>query len=94
MLAPQARRASAADGLSSSASSRCSTVMNSCRFCLASTKAMCKLTSSSCAIIQFSSMTQASGCWMLAGESRDLFNFRCCDVPDRHRTDHVPRCVL
>ncbi len=51
MLAEQARKTSAALGLSSKASSRCSTVMNSCRCCLASTKAMCKLTSSSWAIM-------------------------------------------
>src|SRR5688572_21315643 len=51
MLAPQERSTSAAVGLSSSASSRCSTVMNSWRFWRASTKAMCRLTSSSCAII-------------------------------------------
>src|SRR5438046_7728125 len=53
MLAPQARNTSAAVGLSSSASSRCSTVMNSWRFWRASTNAMCRLTSSSCAIIVF-----------------------------------------
>ena len=40
-----------ADGLSSRANSRCSTVMNSCRCCRASTKAMCRLTSSSWAIM-------------------------------------------
>src|SRR5260221_137540 len=51
MLAPQERSTSAAVGLSSSASSRCSTVMNSWRFCRASTNAMCRLTSSSWAII-------------------------------------------
>src|SRR3989337_1830080 len=50
-FAAQARSTSAAVGLSSSASSRCSTVMNSCRFWRASTNAMCKLTSSSCAIM-------------------------------------------
>src|SRR5215472_15061623 len=48
---PQALRTSAAEGLSSIASSRCSTVMNSCCFCRASTKAMWRETSSSCAII-------------------------------------------
>src|SRR3954471_4328455 len=53
MLAPQARRTSAAVGLSRSASSRCSTVMNSWRFWRASTNAMCRLTSSSWAIIPF-----------------------------------------
>src|SRR5690242_9104890 len=53
MLAPQARSTSAAVGLSSSASSRCSTVMNSWRFWRASTNAMCRLTSSSWAIIRF-----------------------------------------
>ncbi len=51
MLAAHARSTSAAVGLSSSASSRCSTVMNSCRFWRASTNAMCRLTSSSCAIM-------------------------------------------
>src|SRR5260221_6787848 len=51
MLAPQARSTSAAVGLSSSARSRCSTVMNSWRFCRASTNAMCRLTSSSWAIM-------------------------------------------
>src|SRR5687768_4098935 len=51
MLAPQARSTSAAVGLSSSASSRCSTVMNSWRFWRASTNAMCRLTSSSWAIM-------------------------------------------
>src|SRR4026209_2373087 len=51
MLAPQERSNSAAVGLSSSASSRCSTVMNSWRFCRASTNAMCRLTSSSWAIM-------------------------------------------
>src|SRR5580765_1797302 len=51
MLAPQARSTSAAVGLSSSASSRCSTVMNSWRFWRASTNAMWRLTSSSWAII-------------------------------------------
>src|SRR5258706_12491529 len=51
MLAPQERSTSAAVGLSSSASSRCSTVMNSWRFWRASTNAMCRLTSSSWAIM-------------------------------------------
>src|SRR6266852_4641457 len=51
MLAPQARSTSAAVGLSRSARSRCSTVMNSWRFWRASTNAMCRLTSSSWAII-------------------------------------------
>src|SRR5512132_2271383 len=51
MLAPQERSTSAAVGLSSRASSRCSTVMNSWRFCRASTNAMCRLTSSSWAIM-------------------------------------------
>jgi hypothetical protein len=40
ILAAHAFSTSEADGLSQSASSRCSTVMNSWRFCLASTKAM------------------------------------------------------
>src|SRR5450631_116651 len=48
---PHAFSTSAADGLSSIASNRCSTVMNSCCFCLASTKAMWRETSSSCAIM-------------------------------------------
>src|SRR5258705_2249794 len=51
MLAPQARSTSAAVGLSSRARSKCSTVMNSWRFWRASTNAMWRLTSSSCAII-------------------------------------------
>src|SRR6185369_15217828 len=51
MLAPHARSTSAAVGLSSSASRRCSTVMNSWRFWRASTNAMWRLTSSSWAII-------------------------------------------
>src|SRR5512145_78463 len=55
MLAPQARSTSAAVGLSSSASSRCSTVMNSWRFWRASTNAMCRLTSSSWAIMSYAS---------------------------------------
>src|SRR4030095_10256055 len=51
MFAPHARKTSAAVGLSRRASSKCSTVMNSWRFCRASTKAMCRLTSSSWAIM-------------------------------------------
>src|SRR5688572_5126593 len=51
MFAPQARSTSAAVGLSSSARRRCSTVMNSWRFWRASTNAMWRLTSSSCAIM-------------------------------------------
>src|SRR6185436_7683454 len=51
MSAAHARRTSEADGLSSNASRRCSTVMNSWRFCRASMKAMWRLTSSSCAIM-------------------------------------------
>jgi ATP-dependent Clp protease ATP-binding subunit ClpA len=43
---------SAAEGLSSSAISRCSTVMNSWRCWRASTNAMCRLTSSSWAIMR------------------------------------------
>jgi hypothetical protein len=43
----QARNTSAAEGLSSRASNKCSTVMNSWRLCRASINAMCKLTSSS-----------------------------------------------
>src|SRR5262249_37113714 len=49
--AAHARRTSEADGLSSNASRRCSTVMNSWRFCRASMNAMWRLTSSSCAIM-------------------------------------------
>src|SRR5581483_8319552 len=48
---PHAFSTSAAEGLSSMASNRCSTVMNSCCFCRASTKAMWRETSSSCAIM-------------------------------------------
>src|SRR5512136_2301779 len=61
----QALSTSAADGLSSIASSRCSTVMNSCCFCRASTKAMWRETSSSCAIIwiaSFGRIRLAAGC--------------------------------
>src|SRR5690554_3364861 len=47
MLAEQARKTSAAAALSSSDSNKCSTVINSCRALRASTKAMCRLTSSS-----------------------------------------------
>src|SRR5690606_29576606 len=47
MSAAQARRTSTAEALSSRDSSRCSTVMNSCRAARASTNAMCRLTSSS-----------------------------------------------
>src|SRR5471030_672915 len=61
ILTAQARNTSAADGLSSSASSKCSTVMNSCRACRASTNAMCKLTSNSCAIILPPSRTAGGG---------------------------------
>ena len=42
---------SEADGLSNRAKSRCSTVTNSCFLCLASIKAICRVTSNSCAII-------------------------------------------
>ena len=52
MLAAQARSTSAAEGLSSNAISKCSTVMNSWRCWRASTNAMCRLTSSSCAIMR------------------------------------------
>ena len=52
LLAEQARSTSAADGLSRSAISRCSTVMNSWRCWRASTNAMCRLTSSSWAIMR------------------------------------------
>ena len=55
ILAAHARKTSAALGLSSRASKRCSTVMNSCRCWRASTKAICKLTSNSWAIMNFSS---------------------------------------
>src|SRR3954464_9523407 len=83
MLAPQARNTSAAVGLSSSASSRCSTVMNSWRFWRASTNAMCRLTSSSWAIILFPFLTfllrflHHTLQWMLvlSGVCRDLLHF-------------------
>src|SRR4029078_9733864 len=78
MCAPQERSTSAAVGLSSSASSRCSTVMNSWRFCRASTNAMCRLTSSS-----WPSMRGFRSCFlhdtlqrmlMLARVARDLLH--------------------
>ena len=73
MSAPQARNTCAAEGLSSMASSKCSTVMNSCRFWRASTKARCRLTSSSCAIMVYvSSSSHRSGC------SRCLANAVTC----------------
>src|SRR5688572_2215860 len=80
MLAPQERSTSAAVGLSSSASSRCSTVMNSWRFWRASTKAMCRLTSSSWAIM--SGLLHHALQWMLvlASIRRNLLDFGGSDV--------------
>src|SRR5688572_21640098 len=99
MLAPQARSTSAAVGLSSSASSRCSTVMNSWRFWRASTNAMCRLTSSSWAIILFLSwpflclfvlrFLHYALQWMLvlSGVCRDLLDFGGRHVPRVDATD-------
>src|SRR5688572_12550963 len=88
MLAPQARSTSAAVGLSSRARSRCSTVMNSWRFCRASTKAMCRLTSSSCAIIGLRFLHYALQ-WvlMLPRVCRDLLHFCGCHIPRIDPTD-------
>src|SRR6185295_18610340 len=97
MLAPQARRTSAAVGLSSSASSRCSTVMNSWRFWRASTNAMCRLTSSSWAIICCLSSAFPSALrffhhalqrmLVLAGVCRDLLHLGGRDVAGIDPTD-------
>src|SRR4051812_12020599 len=100
MLAPQARSTSAAVGLSSSASRRCSTVMNSWRFWRASTNAMCRLTSSSWAIICCFSFPPAvlflTSCFfhhtlqrmlMLAGVCRHLLHLGGCDVARINPTD-------
>src|SRR5213075_135468 len=87
MLAPQARNTSAAVGLSSSASSRCSTVMNSWRFWRASTNAMCRLTSSSWAIISLLFLVSRlfhyalQRMLMLSGVCRDLLHFGGGNVP-------------
>src|SRR4029450_7627186 len=84
MLAPHARKTSAAVGLSSSASSRCSTVMNSWRFWRASTNAMCRLTSSSWAIISLPFLAflvsrlfhyTLQRMLVLSGVCRDLLDF-------------------
>src|SRR3954471_6345006 len=83
MFAPQARSTSAAVGLSNSASSKCSTVMNSWRFWRASTNAMCRLTSSSWAIIRVPFLTfllrflhyTLQWMLMLSGVCRDLLHF-------------------
>src|SRR5437868_9780292 len=83
MFAPQARSTSAAVGLSNSASSKCSTVMNSWRFWRASTNAMCRLTSSSWAIIPVPFLTfllrflhhTLQWMLMLPGVCRDLLHF-------------------
>src|SRR2546421_10805301 len=83
MFAPQARSTSAAVGLSSSASSKCSTVMNSWRFWRASTNAMCRLTSSSWAIISWFPSSfllrflhyALQWMLMLSGVCRDLLHF-------------------
>src|SRR5687768_17409935 len=88
MLAPQARSTSAAVGLSSNARSRCSTVMNSWRFWRASTNAMCRLTSSSWAIIPYLSPTlhlrwlhyALQWMLMLSGVCRDLLHLGGSDV--------------
>src|SRR5688572_17250785 len=88
MLAPQARSTSAAVGLSSSASSRCSTVMNSWRFCRASTNAMWRLTSSSCAIISLRFLHHAlQRVLVLPRVCRDLLHFGGCNVVRIDPTD-------
>src|SRR5262245_51770092 len=88
MLAPQARSTSAAVGLSSRARSRCSTVMNSWRFCRASTNAMCRLTSSSCAIIALRFLHHTlQRVLVLPRVCRDLLNFGGCHVPGIDPTD-------
>src|SRR5512144_2169923 len=80
MLAPQARSTSAAVGLSSSASSRCSTVMNSWRFWRASTNAMCRLTSSSWAIMSGFLHHALQRMLVLARIGRDLLDLGGSDV--------------
>src|SRR5882724_4673275 len=98
MFAPQARSTSAAVGLSSSASSRCSTVMNSWRFWRASTNAMCKLTSSSWAIISLLFLVSRlfhyalQRMLVLSGVCRDLLHFGGCDVAgiDAAYADSLP----
>jgi hypothetical protein len=65
MSAAHARRTSAADGLSSSASSKCSTVMNSCRFLPCLDKGHVQADFKFLGNHQSSSITQASGCWCL-----------------------------
>src|ERR1700741_3515450 len=93
MLAPQARSTSAAVGLSSRASSRCSTVMNSWRFWRASTNAMCRLTSSSWAIISLLFLVSRlfhytlQRMLMLSRVCRDLLNFGGRDIPRIDPTD-------
>ncbi len=96
---PQARSTSAAVGLSSSASSRCSTVMNSWRFWRASTNAMCRLTSSSWAImvlpylsaflsaVTFLPSRTAAGAGA-SGSMPRLAALWC----SRHRADRCRRC--
>src|SRR6185369_9721934 len=80
MLAPQERSTSAAVGLSSSASSRCSTVMNSWHFWRASTNAMCRLTSSSWAIISGFLHHALQRMLVLARIGRDLLDLGGGDV--------------
>src|SRR5574343_278624 len=81
ILTAQARSTSAAEGLSSSASSRCSTVMNSWRACRASTNAMCRLTSSSCAIISVFLHDARQRMLVLTCICDDLLDLGGCDVP-------------
>src|SRR3990170_7308982 len=80
MLAPQERSTSAAVGLSSSASSRCSTVINSWRFWRASTNAMCRLTSSSWAIMLRFLHHALQRVLVPAGIRRHLLNLGAGDV--------------
>jgi len=98
-LAAQALSTSEADGLSQSASSRCSTVMNSWRFWRASTNAMCRLTSSSWAIISLLFLVflvsrlfhyTLQGMLVLSGVCRDLLHFGGCNVAGVDAADADP----
>src|SRR5512143_442967 len=93
MLAPQERSTSAAVGLSSSASSRCSTVMNSWRFWRASTKAMCRLTSSSWAIMSGLLHHALQRMLVLARVVRHLLDLGGGDVVRVHAA-HAHACAM
>src|SRR5512134_3834109 len=92
-LTAQARSTSAADGLSSSASSRCSSVMNSWRFCRASTNAMWRLTSSSCAIILAFLHHALERVLVLPRERFHLLHLACGHVFREHAADPHPLLV-